>query len=76
MHRYEIRNGTTPDATLIGIVHALDESEAISTLNAYRNGFGVTDPGKGVPAPYVEWAHDRIKDISVARVPSWTAHRA
>jgi len=51
MNRYKVRNGTGAEATVIGIVHAADETEAVSTLQAYKNGFGVTEPRPGVPNP-------------------------
>jgi len=73
MPTYEIRNGTGDGATVIGRVVAGDEKEAISTLNAYRNGFEVTDPGPGVPSAYVEWAHPDLSKIGSHHVIVWTA---
>jgi len=73
MKSFEIFNGTSEDATLIGRVVARDEIEAISTLQAYRNGFKVTEPGVAVPQAYVEWAHEKLEQIHVANVPFWRA---
>jgi hypothetical protein len=73
MKTFEIRNGTSPDATLVGRECAWDEKEAIETLRAYQNGFKVTDPGRGVPNAYVDWAHE---DIEKLPPPSFTVWRA
>jgi hypothetical protein len=71
---FEIRNGTDEEATVIGRVVAMDEIEAVSTLNAFRNGFKVTDPGNvGPPNAYVEWAHPEIEKIHPVQVRHWRA---
>lgn len=75
MQHFEIRNGTTDDSTVIGRVVAADETEALSTLNAYRNGFRVTAPGAGVPSAYVEWAHPELEKIHPLQVPNWRAKK-
>jgi hypothetical protein len=74
MKRYEIRNGTDPDSTVVGIVHALDEMEAVSTLQAHMNGLGVFDPGVGVPVAWVEWADHQIKQLHYHSVQHWRAY--
>jgi len=73
MKRFDLFNGTSEDATIIGRVVAMDEVQAISTLNAYRNGFRVTDPGTGVPNAYVEWAHENLEKENPANVAYWRA---
>ena len=75
MKAYEIRNGTSEDSTVIGRVVASDEHQAVGTLNAYRNGFKVTEPAEEgiVPYAYVEWAHAEIERLSASNVPFWRA---
>ena len=76
MKQFDVFNGTSEDATVIGRVVAMDEVEAISTLQAYRNGFRVTEPGDGVPNAYVEWANPDLGNVHPESVRYWRARES
>lgn len=72
MTEFEIFDGPRENATLIGRVVAAHEREAINTLNSYRKGYKVTDPGKtDPPNAYVVWAHPKVEELSASDVPFW-----
>ena len=74
MQRFEVRKGTDEESTVIGLVVASDEIEAISTLQAFKNGFKMTGPGQVGPAnAYVEWAHPEIGKLHPYEVSYWRA---
>lgn len=52
----------------------MNEVEAIDTLNAYRNGFPVTEPGElGVPTAYVELVQEKLADLPEDDYLHWRA---
>jgi hypothetical protein len=52
VYRVDSMTRDTPVAEVV----AADEQEARGVWRSYLNGFRVTDPGAGVPAPFVVWA--------------------
>ena len=75
MKRFEVRRGEEEDSDVVGVVVAGDEIEAVATLQAFKNGFKVTDPATAgvVPYPYIEWAHPQIEKLHPIEVMHWRA---
>jgi hypothetical protein len=49
--RFETRRGQRQDSDVVGVVVAGDEIDAVATLQAFKNGFKVTDPATAGVVP-------------------------